>query len=245
MISLEEQERYKRQIMIDGFGELGQEKLQRAKVLVAGLGGLGSPAAIYLAAAGLGNLRIIDSDKVELSNLNRQILHWTQDIGRSKVASAKEKLYHLNPDIKIEMNHEQITQENVLDLVSDYDLILDATDNMETRYLLNRIAIEKKIPLCHGAVNGFEGRAITIIPGKTACLMCIYQGVDLIVQTPVFGFTAGVIACIQATEAIKYIAGIGQLLTNRFLIYDGLNMRFNEISVTHDPKCSHCSTVSK
>lgn len=240
MLSGEELDRYKRQIMMNNFGEGGQEKLKRSRVLVAGLGGLGSPAAIYLAAAGIGNLRIVDSDKVELSNLNRQILHWTKDVGRSKADSAGEKLYQLNRETKIETIKERITEDNVSDLVSGCDLILDAMDNLETRYLLNRIAITRKIPFCHGAVHGFEGRAMTVIPGETACLMCIYQGANVNEKVPVIGVTPGIIACIEATEAIKYITGIGKLLTNRLLVYDGLNMRFTEIQVSRNPACQHC-----
>lgn len=240
MLSAEELERYKRQIMIQGMGEEGQEKLKKARVLVAGAGGLGSPAALYLAAAGVGNLRIVDSDAVELSNLNRQILHWTRDIGVNKVDSGGGKLKELNPEITVETLKLRITGENISELVKGCDLILDAMDNLETRYLLNRAGIEAKIPLCHGAVRGFEGRAMTIIPGKSACMMCIYQGARLHEKIPIIGVTAGIIACIQAAEAIKYLTGIGQLLTGRFLVYDGLNMRFNEVRVSRNPECRHC-----
>jgi molybdopterin/thiamine biosynthesis adenylyltransferase len=242
MLSAEELERYKRQIMIQGLGEEGQEKLKRARVFLAGVGGLGSPAALYLAAAGVGNLRIVDSDVVELTNLNRQILHWTKDVGRNKVDSAGSKLRELNPQVNVETIKERISEDNVRDLLSGYDLIVDAMDNLPTRYLLNQAAMEKKIPLFHGAIRGFEGRAMTIIPGKTACLMCIYQGVNISEKVPVIGVTPAIIASIQATEAIKYITGIGQLLTNRFLVYDGLNMRFTEVRVSRNPACKHCSS---
>jgi adenylyltransferase/sulfurtransferase len=240
MLTPDEKERYQRQIMILGFGEAGQEKLKNARVFLAGAGGLGSPAAIYMAAAGIGYIRVIDSDTVDLSNLNRQILHWTRDIGRLKVDSAKRKLRALNPGVKIETINERITEENINSLVRDCNLIVDAVDNLNTRYILNKTALEKNIPLFHGAVAGFEGRAMTIIPGQSACLMCLYQGVDIKVKSPVIGASPAVIASIQVTEVIKYLTGIGQLLTNRFLVYDGLNMRFAEIKVSPDPNCKHC-----
>jgi molybdopterin-synthase adenylyltransferase len=240
MLKTEELERYKRQIMIPGLGEEGQEKIKKAKIFVGGVGGLGSPAIYYLTAAGVGQLRIVDSDAVELSNLNRQILHWTSDVGKHKVDSARGKLQDLNPAVKVEAIRERITPENVKDLIQGYDVIVDALDNLQTRYLLNQTAQELKLPFCHGAVYGLEGRAMTIVPGLSACLMCIYHGATVNQKIPVLGATPGVIACIQATEAIKYITGIGQLLTNRLLIYDGLNMCFSEIRVNPDPACKHC-----
>jgi molybdopterin-synthase adenylyltransferase len=240
MFSTQELERYGRQLSLKGFGEDGQNKLKKASVFIAGAGGLGSPALIYLAAAGIGNIRIIDPDSVELSNLNRQILHWTGDIGKSKVISAAEKLRLLNPHINIDPVQDTITSDNVTSLVSGYDLIMDAVDNLNTRYLLNRYAVTHNIPFFHGAVYGFEGRAMTVLPGKSACLMCLYRGVTLSGKPPVIGVTPGVIACIQATEAIKYITGIGELLLDRLLVYDGLNMKFSEVKVTRDPNCPVC-----
>ncbi len=240
MLSPDELKRYQRQIMIQGFGEEGQEKLKKARVFLAGVGGLGSPAAMYMAAAGIGNIRVIDSDTVDLSNLNRQVLHWTRDIGKLKVESAKRKLRALNPCVKIESIDVRMTAENIGELVKDCNVIVDAVDNLATRYLLNKIALDHKIPLFHGAVAGFEGRAMTILPGQSACLMCLYQGVDVKVKTPVIGASPAIIASIQVTEVIKYLTGIGQLLVNRFLVYDGLNMRFAEINVSPDPNCKHC-----
>ncbi len=241
MLTREELERYDRQIMIEGFGEQGQEKLKQAKVVIAGAGGLGSPVSIYLAAAGIGTIRIIDHDKVELSNLNRQVLHGDENIGKKKVDSASEKLRRLNQNVKIEATEETITEDNVLQLVAGFDLIVDAMDNLATRYVLNKAALERNIPLFHGAVYGFEGRTTTIIPGQTACLRCLYQGVvPRGKKFPVIGITPAVIGCIQATEVIKYIVGIGELLTNKLLIFDGLNMKFTELKVKKDPSCQHC-----
>jgi len=241
MLATNELGRYDRQIIIKGFGEEGQEKLKRAKVIIAGGGGLGSPSSIYLAAAGVGMIRIVDNDEVELSNLNRQVVHWDEDIGRRKVASAAEKLKKLNPEVEIEAIDEMITEANVSQLVTGFDLIVDAMDNLPTRYLLNKAALEKDIPFFHGAVYGFEGRAMTIIPGKTACLECVYHGATPPGgKFPVIGVAPAVIGCIQATEVIKYIVGIGELLTDKLLIYDGLNLQFTELKVKKDPNCKHC-----
>jgi adenylyltransferase/sulfurtransferase len=245
MLTRDELERYDRQIMIQGFGQEGQEKLKRAKVFIAGAGGLGSAVATYLTAAGVGVIRIVDHDKVELSNLNRQVLHWDEDIGKGKAGSATEKLRKLNPEVEIETIEEMITKANISRLVAGFDLIVDAMDNLPARYLLNKVALDKNIPFFHGAVYGFEGRAMTIIPGKTACLRCVYRGVIREEKFPVIGVTPAVIGCIQATEVIKYLVGIGQLLTNRLLIYDGLNMKFTEFRLKRDPNCEHCGQLTK
>ena len=245
MLTGEELERYDRQIMLYGFGEEGQEKLKKARVFIAGCGGLGSPIAIYLAVAGIGTIRIVDHDKVELSNLNRQVLHWNENIGARKVDSATEKLSKLNPGIKIETMAKTITEASASQLVADCDLIVDAMDNLPTRYLLNKTAVEKGVPFFHGAVYGLEGRAMTVIPGKSACLNCLYHGAIVPKEKfPVVGVTTAVIGCIQATEVIKYITGLGELLTNRLLIYDAVKMTFTELKVRRDPNCAHCGSSS-
>ena len=241
MLTRDELERYDRQIMIRGLGEEGQEKLKQTKVFIAGAGGLGCSASIYLAAAGIGAIRIVDHDKVELSNLNRQVLHWDENIGMGKANSTAEKLKKQNPEVKIEAIAETITEANISQLMAGFDLIIDAMDNLPTRYLLNKAAIDKNIPFFHGAVYGFEGRVMTIIPGKTACLQCVYHGaITPEEKFPVIGVTPAVVGCIQVTEVIKYIAGIGKLLTNRLLIYDGLNLKFTELKIKKDPNCEHC-----
>ncbi|OGN98177.1 MAG: adenylyltransferase [Chloroflexi bacterium RBG_13_51_18] len=246
MFTAEELQRYDRQIMIYGFGEAGQEKLKKAKVFLAGAGGLGSPVAIYLTAAGIGTLRIADHDKVELSNLNRQVLHWEENIGKRKVDSAAAKLGKFNPGVKIETIAETITEANISRLVGDSDLIVDAMDNLPTRYLLNKTAIQKGIPFFHGAVYGFEGRAMTVLPGKTACLNCLYHGASVPKEKfPVIGVTPAVIGCIQATEVIKYIVGLGELLTDRLLNFDALRMKFNEFKINRDPNCEVCGNKAK
>ena len=238
MFSEQELQRYKRQMGIPDWGEEGQEKLKATKVVVAGAGGLGSAILTYLTVAGIGTIRIIDNDKVDLSNLNRQTLHANYDIGKSKTDSAFERLRSLNPDIKIETVSESISENNVSDLVEDY-LIIDALDNLEARLLLNKVSLQNKTPFFHGAVYGFEGRATTFLPGQTPCLQCLYQG-SLSGEVPVPGVTPGVIGCIQATEVIKYILGLGELLTNRLLAYDGLNMSFSEVKLKRDPNCEAC-----
>ena len=240
MLTQEEKQRYDRQIIIPGVGEAGQEKLKKAHVIIAGTGGLGSPISFYLAAAGLGTLRIIDNDKVELSNLNRQILHWDKDIGKEKAKSAREKLSQFNKNVKIETINTTIDETNISSLVNGFDVIVDAMDNMPTRFLLNQAAIKHKIPFVHGAVSGLEGRAMTVIPGKSACIRCIYHGTPPKTKFPVLGTTPAIIGAIQATEVIKYITGIGTLLTNRLLIYDGLNMKFSELNVVRNTNCEHC-----
>ncbi|MGP8079555.1 MAG: HesA/MoeB/ThiF family protein [Dehalococcoidales bacterium] len=240
MLTPEEKQRYDRQIMIPGIGEAGQEKLKKARVVIAGTGGLGSPVSIYLAAAGVGTLRIIDNDRVELSNLNRQILHWDQDIGKEKTKSAHDKLTKLNKNVAVETINTTIDEANVSKLTAGFDVIVDAMDNLPTRYLLNKAAIEHRIPFVHGAVSGFEGRAMTVIPGISACIRCLYHSLPPQKKFPVLGTTPAIIGSIQATEVIKYLTGIGTLLTDRLLIYDGLNMKFTELSVIRNTNCELC-----
>ena len=217
-------------------------KLKKSRVVIAGAGGLGSPIAFYLTAAGVGMIRMIDHDHVTVSNLNRQILHWEEDIGKKKVESARIKLGNLNSAIEIEAIAETITEDNVSELVEGCDAIVDAMDNLPTRYVLNRCAIEKNIPFFHGAVTGFEGRVMTIIPGETACLRCMYRGPVEQEKFPVIGVTPAVIGSIQATEVIKYLVGIGKLLTNRLLIFDGIRATFSEFTVNRNPQCDHCGS---
>ena len=244
MLTPSEQDRYDRQIMIGEIGQEGQGKLKRSRVVIAGSGGLGSPIAIYLTAAGIGMIRLIDHDRVALSNLNSQILHWEEDVGRKKVDSAKTKLRNLNSTVEIQAIAETITEENVSELVGGCDAIVDAMDNLPTRYILNRCAVQKNIPFIHGAVNGFEGRVMTVIPGETACLRCMHRGLVPQEKFPVIGVAPAVIGSIQATEVIKYLVGIGNLLTNRLLIYDGLRATFSEFRLNKNPNCDHCGSLA-
>ena len=245
MLTDNEKKRYDRQIMIPEIGEEGQEKLKRAKIVIAGVGGLGSPIAVYLAAAGVGTIRIIDQDTVDISNLNRQILHWDRDVERGKVDSAFEKLSELNPNIEVEALRTTIGENNVSRLTEGYDAIVDAMDNMPTRYLLNRAAIEMGIPFFHGAVRGFEGRVMTIIPGKTACLQCMYRGPVPEEKFPVIGTAPALVGAIQATEVIKYLVDMGGLLAGRLLLYDGTTQTFTEFKVNRNPQCAHCGHLDR
>jgi molybdopterin/thiamine biosynthesis adenylyltransferase len=245
VLTSDELERYDRQILIRELGKAGQEKLKQARIAIAGVGGLGSTVAIYLAAAGIGTIGLIDHDEVKLSNLNRQILHGTGDVGRKKVFSAFEKLKNLNPWTEIVAVDRMITDENVVDLLSGFDGVVDALDNLQTRFFLNKVALHHGIPLFHGAVRAFEGRVMTVIPGKTACLRCVYRGVMPEEKVPVIGVAPAVVGALQATEVIKYIAGIGKLLTDRFRVYDGLKMEFMELGVTRDPNCPHCASINR
>ena len=241
MLSVNDLERYDRQIMLQEIGERGQVKLRQANVMIAGAGGLGSPVALYLAAAGVGTLKIVDNDRVALSNLNRQILHGDGDIDMLKVDSARQRIEQLNSQIAVETITETIAAENAAALASGCDLMIDALDNIETRFVLNRVAVTHGIPFIHGAVNGFEGRAMTIIPGKSACLRCMHRGpAPPPAKFPVIGAAPGVIGAIQAMEAIKVLLNIGRPLLNRLLVYDGFNLTCQEFRIKRNPECEHC-----
>lgn len=222
------------------FGEEGQEKLKAARVLVAGAGGLGSPVALCLAAAGIGTIRVVDHDVVDLSNLNRQFLHRDADCGRPKVESATDTLLGLNPDISVEPVHETITGDTIRSLAEGTRVIVDAMDNLGTRLLLNREAIRRGIPLVHGAVRGYFGQVTTVIPGETACLSCFLPETMEKEVFPVIGTTAAVIGSLQAGEVVRYLLGEGGLLANRLLLYEGHQCRFEEIQLARNPRCPEC-----
>jgi adenylyltransferase/sulfurtransferase len=245
-LNLKEKIRYDRQMMIKGWGEEGQLKLKSAKVVIAGVGGLGCPTALYLTAAGVGEIKLIDNEKVELSNLNRQILHWEKDIGKFKVDSAAEKLRKINSKVKITMEKTTITEENASKLINGFNLVIDALDNFETRFYLNKACVEKGIPMIHGAIEGFEGRFTTIIPKTSPCLACIYGKIPFYKgKFPVVGVTPAVIAALQSMEAIKLIVGIGELTINRLIIFDGLKMEFDEIKIEKINECKVCGNLNK
>jgi molybdopterin-synthase adenylyltransferase len=243
MLSQDERQRYERQILMRGIGDTGQDKLKQAKVVIAGAGGLGIPAALYLTGAGVGTIRIIDSEAVDISCLNRQVLHWTKDVGRPKLDSLCEKLRDLNDQVEIEAISEILSASNVARLTAGFDVILDGTDDFETRFLLNMAALENRIPFVHGAVFGFEGKLTTIVPGHTPCLGCLYRGSVPQHKLPVIGVTEAVIGSLQATETIKYVLGMGHVLTNQLLVYNGLKMRFGMLAIKKDPACKICSNV--
>jgi len=233
-------DRYDRQINIANFGKEGQDKLKNANVVIAGVGGLGSSVSTYLTVAGIGHITIIDPQVVEMSNLNRQILHWEKDIGIKKIQSATEKLKFLNSDIDIIGIETKIDEDNVLEILQDADAIVDCLDNLRTRYLLNDAALELKIPFIHGACSDFEGRVTTIIPGKTPCLRCIYPQSPPKEKITVIGSIPGTIGTIQATEVIKFFAGVGSLLAGKLLLYDAESITFELIQLEKFPNCSSC-----
>ncbi len=241
MITDEERKRYARQMLT--FGEEGQERLKSASVLVAGAGGLGTVISLYLAAAGIGHLRIIDCDVVEPSNLNRQILHWSGDIGRPKTASVADKLAALNPLIRIEAIIARITEESIEGMARGCDLIVDAMDNVPTRHLLNRAAVAQKIPFVHGAVRGFFGQATTVIPGKGPCLRCFFPESSPREVFPIVGAACGVIGSIEVAETIKLLTGKGEPLAGKLFIWDGLSGAAETIAIERNPSCPVCGTL--
>ncbi|HXF75072.1 MAG TPA: HesA/MoeB/ThiF family protein [Methylomirabilota bacterium] len=251
-LSSDQIERYSRQIMVPDLGGKAQIRLRQSKVLVIGAGGLGSPAALYLAAAGVGALGIIDPDKVELSNLQRQILHATPDIGRHKVESAKSQLAALNPDVEITAYVARFEANNAAEIAAGYDFIIDGSDNFDTKFLVNDVAIQLGIAFSHAGIVRLQGQTMTVIPGKTACYRCLFQAPPPLEEilncqaSGVLGAVAGTIGTIQATEAIKYLAGFEEgLLTDRLLVYDAKSMKFRDVSVARNPECASCGAEKK
>jgi len=244
----EESKRYSRHLIMPEVGVEAQKKLKASKVLCIGAGGLGSPAALYLAAAGVGTLGIVDFDTVDFSNLQRQILHGTPDVGRSKLASAKDKLNAINPNVKIELHETALTSANALELFAPYDVILDGTDNFPTRYLVNDACVLLGKPNAYGSIFRFEGQASVFATKDGPCYRCLYPEppppglVPSCAEGGVLGVLPGMIGIIQATEAIKLIIGVGEPLIGRFLIYDALKMKFRELKLRKDPDCPVCGT---
>ena len=245
-LSAEQLERYSRHFLLRQLGEKGQGKLLDAKVLLVGAGGLGSPVALYLAAAGIGTLGIVDADVVDRSNLQRQILHSTDRIGVSKAESAKQTINSLNPDVQVCIYNERLTVDNVMDIFRDYDIIVDGSDNFPTRYLVNDAAVLVGKPVVHGSIFQFEGQASVFKPHAGPCYRCLYPTppppgmVPSCSEVGVLGVLPGVIGVIQATETIKLIIGQGEPLIGRLVMYDALAMRFREIRIRRDPDCPLC-----
>lgn len=239
-------ERYSRQILLKQVGGKGQQKLLASKVLVVGAGGLGSPVALYLAAAGVGTIGLIDGDNVDVTNLQRQIAHFTDDVGTPKVESAAEKMRAINPRVQVNTYNERAFAHNVLDIVNGYDFVVDGTDNFPAKFLINDACIFAGIPFSHAGILRFDGQLFTIIPGQSACYRCLFGGpppagvVPTCSQAGVLGGVAGVIGSLQATEALKCLLGVGELLTDRMLVFDALEMRFREVKFRRNPKCPIC-----
>jgi molybdopterin/thiamine biosynthesis adenylyltransferase len=239
-----ELERYDRQMMIKGWGIEGQKKLKKSKVVVMGVGGLGCPVSIYLAVGGVGHLVLIDNDKPDLSNMNRQILHWEKDIGKDKAISAREKLVQMNSDITIEGLPLEITEDNIFDLVKGAAVVIDAMDTFRIRYLINDACVHYKIPFVHAGIYGLEGQLTTIVPGKGPCLKCIFPTAPFEQKKfPVLGATPAILATLQAMETFKLILGIGTPLIERLLVFDGEAMSFDVMQIKRRDDCEACSNI--
>ena len=245
-LSDEQLERYSRHITLKEIGVRGQKKLLAAKVLIIGAGGLGAPAAMYLAAAGVGTIGIADCDKVELSNLQRQIIHTTGDVGKTKVQSAAEAINALNPDVTVKTYHEYVSSKNIAAMIEEYDFIIDGADNFPTKFLINDACVLGHKPFCHAGILRFEGQLMTYVPGVSPCYRCIFEApppkdaVPSCREAGVIGAMAGIIGSMQALEAVKYITGQGDLLTGNMLIFDGLKMQWRKIRL---PKRNHSCPV--
>lgn len=238
--------RYSKQIILDGIGCEGQEKLKKARILVAGAGGLGSPVLYYLAAVGIGTIGIADFDTVTLSNLNRQILYSTEDIGKRKVDLASEKILRLNPYISVIKHYNRIDIDNVEDIISGYDVVIDATDNFSIRYLLSDCCYFMGKPIIEGAATGYDGILMTIIPGETPCYRCLYptppeDGVlPTCSDTGILGMVTGIIGSVQALEAVKVVLGLGETVSGRILTFDALTTDFREVKWARREQCPLC-----
>lgn len=239
--------RYSRHILLQDVGVDGQEKISNAKVLIVGAGGLGAPVALYLAAAGVGTIGVIDGDVVDLSNLQRQIIHFTHDVDKPKVLSAKEKINQLNPDVNVITYQTLLSAENALEIINDYDFVVDGTDNFPVKFLINDACIIAGKPFSHGGILRFDGQTLTHVPG-TACYRCLFHAppppnaVPTCSQAGVLGAIAGMLGTIQAAEVLKYLTGVGELLTNKLLSFNAKTMEFRTVKTKRSEKCPVCGS---
>ncbi|KTE91955.1 molybdopterin/thiamine biosynthesis adenylyltransferase [Desulfitobacterium sp. LBE] len=244
----EQLERYSRHIILKEVGVKGQKRLLQSRVLIIGTGGLGAPAAMFLAAAGVGTIGLVDFDGVELSNLQRQIIHQTKDVGKPKVISGRETIGEMNPDVEVVPYQEWVNSGNIQDIIRDrdYDFIIDGTDNFPAKFLINDACVLSGKPFSHAGIIRFQGQTMTYVPGQGPCYRCIFKNpppadsVPTCKQAGVLGVMGGIIGTIQATEAIKYILGLGDLLTGTLLTYDALKMEFRRVKLPHNKKCQVC-----
>jgi adenylyltransferase/sulfurtransferase len=247
-LSPDELQRYHRHLILPGVGEEGQRRLKAARVLLVGAGGLGSPAALYLTAAGVGRIGVVDADEVELSNLQRQVLHGTRDVGRAKVTSARERLRELNPHVAVATYHTRLTSANAMELLRDYDVVVDGSDNFPTRYLISDACVLLGIPNVYGSVTRFQGQASVFGVEAGPCYRCLFPEppppglVSDCAEGGVFGVLPGMVGVIQATETIKLIIGAGEPLVGRLLLVDALRMQFRTIELERNPNCPACGT---
>jgi len=247
--SIEQLERYSRHIILQEVGVEGQDKIAAARVLIVGAGGLGCPAALYLAAAGIGTIGIVDGDTVDLSNLQRQIAHHTKDVGREKVLSAAEKMTAINPDVQVRTYQMLLCADNIREVIREYDFVIDGTDNFPTKFLVNDACVMENIPFSHGGILRFDGQTTTVVPGQSACYRCTFRqppppdAVPTCSQAGVLGAIAGMLGTIQAAEALKHATGIGQLLTDTLLSFNALSMSFRRVPLRRQENCPICGTA--
>jgi len=246
MFTEQQIERYSRHIILKEVGGKGQKKLLDGKVMVIGAGGLGAPIALYLAAAGVGTIGIADADVVDLSNLQRQVIHFTPDVGKPKVESAREKMEAMNPDVTVRTYQEWISAANIARIIADYDFVIDGTDNFAAKFLINDACVMAGKPYSHGGILQFVGQTMTIKPGESPCYRCIFpapppkDAIPTCSQAGVIGVLPGVIGTIQATEAIKFLIGKGELLSGHIMMYDALEMNFRKVKINRNRKCPVC-----
>jgi molybdopterin/thiamine biosynthesis adenylyltransferase len=244
-LSDEQLERFSRHILLKDVGVEGQERILQGKVLIVGAGGLGAPAALYLAAAGVGTIGIVDGDVVDRTNLQRQVIHFTPDIGKAKVTSAREKMLQINPAVTVRTYQERLFAHNILDIIRDYNFVIDGTDNFPAKFLINDACVLAKKAFSHGGILRFDGQTMTYAPGS-ACYRCVFlqpppeNAVPTCSQAGVLGAVAGMLGTIQAAEALKYLIGKGQLLTDRLLIFNALAMEFRTAHFKRNPACPIC-----
>jgi molybdopterin/thiamine biosynthesis adenylyltransferase len=245
-MSAEQRNRYSRHTLLPEVGVEGQLKMLNAKVLLIGAGGLGAPAALYLAAAGIGTLGLVDDDEVDESNLQRQVIHNTERVGQPKTESARQTIEALNPDVEVVEHRIRLDATNIIDIISDYDVIVDGADNFPTRYLLNDASVRLRKPVVSASILAFDGQVSTFVPFEGPCYRCLYPTPPPAELAPscgaagVLGVMAGVMGLLQANEVIKLVAGIGEPLIGRLLLYDSLGTRFTELKVRRDPECPIC-----
>ncbi len=238
-------ERYSRHIILKDVGGAGQEKILQSKVLIIGAGGLGSPAALYLAAAGVGTIGLVDGDTVDLSNLQRQIIHFSADLNRPKVESARHKLEAINPDVQVKTYQTRVFADNIGAIIAEYDFIIDGTDNFPAKFLINDACVFYQKPFSHGGILRFNGQTMTYVPGHT-CYRCVFDApppkgaVPTCSEAGILGAVAGMLGTIQAAEALRYIIGKGKLLTDRMLMFNALDMEFRTVNFHRNPDCPIC-----
>lgn len=245
-LSDQERRRFQRNLLVEDIGEAGQEKLLESRVLLIGLGGLGSPALLYLTAAGVGEIGIVDMDRVDISNLQRQILYGEDDLGRSKTSCALERALGIRRDVRVAVHAERFTAANAREILLGYDFVIEATDNVESKFLVNDACVALDKPFSHAGVTGLRGQAMTILPRRGPCVRCVFgevpdlEGMRPAEEQGVLGPVAGVMGAIQAVEAIKHLVGIGELLVGRLLTLDAQSMVFREVRLPPEPSCSVC-----